>query len=95
MGRRQSGGGNDNKKYERLSAGYGPYALTRLCAETGGVFFVADQGSIRFDSDVMRDYQPDYRPVRDYIKDRDNCCDLDLLSKINPCIVSRPTASLS
>jgi hypothetical protein len=63
------GGGNDNRKYERLSAGYGPYALTRLCAETGGVYFVADQGSIRFDSNVMRDYQPDYRPRRDYIKD--------------------------
>ena len=63
------GGSNDNRKYERLSAGYGPYALTRLCAETGGVFFVADQGSIRFDANVMRDYQPDYRPRRDYVKD--------------------------
>lgn len=66
------GGSRDNKKYERLSAGYGPYALTRLCAETGGVYFVADQGSIRFDPNVMRDYQPDYRPIRDYIKDRDS-----------------------
>lgn len=66
------GGDGNNRKYERLSAGYGPYALTRLCAETGGVFFVADQGSVHFDSNVMRDYQPDYRPVRDYIRDRDS-----------------------
>lgn len=63
------GGRNDHREYERLSAGYGPYALTRLCAETGGVFFVADQSSRRFDPDVMRDYQPDYRPIRDYQKD--------------------------
>jgi hypothetical protein len=46
--------------------------LTRLCAETGGVFFVANQGSIRFDPNVMRDYQPDYRPRRDYVKDVQN-----------------------
>ena len=65
------GGSRDNRKYERLSAGFGPYALTRLCYETGGVYFVADQSNIRFDPAIMRDYQPDYRPIRDYVKDVD------------------------
>ena len=51
----------------RMSAGYGPYTLSRLCAETGGVFFVADDTNVRkFDSAIMRQYTPDYRPIRDY-----------------------------
>jgi hypothetical protein len=32
-----SSGGDD--KYERLDSGFGPYALTRLCYETGGIYF--------------------------------------------------------
>jgi hypothetical protein len=51
----------------RMSAGYGPYTLSRLCAETGGVFFVADDTNVRkFDAAIMRQYTPDYRPLRDY-----------------------------
>ncbi|MCA9084606.1 MAG: VWA domain-containing protein [Planctomycetaceae bacterium] len=52
---------------DRMSSGYGPYTLSRLCAETGGVFFIAeDSGRKRWDATIMRQYAPDYRPLRDY-----------------------------
>jgi hypothetical protein len=53
---------------ERMSSQYGPYALTRLCAESGGMFLIAgdDRQAKRFDPAVMRNYAPDYRPIRDY-----------------------------
>ena len=56
----------------RLTAGLGPYALTRLCAETQGVYLIAeDTGKgVRFDPAIMRNYLPDYRPIRFYEKDR-------------------------
>jgi hypothetical protein len=55
---------------ERMSASFGPYALTRLCAETGGMYFVAAESRFgpRFEPAVMRNYPPDYRPIRDYHK---------------------------
>ncbi len=52
---------------ERMSSGYGPYTLSRLCAETGGIFFIAEDSNRRkWDSGIMRKYLPDYRPQRDY-----------------------------
>ena len=49
----------------RMSSGFGPYTLTRLCSETGGVYLrTDDSGGDRFDPSVMRNYAPDYRPVR-------------------------------
>jgi hypothetical protein len=49
----------------RLSAGYGPYALTRLCSETGGAYLMThDSAAVQFDTARMREYRPDYRPVR-------------------------------
>lgn len=52
---------------ERMSSGYGPYTLSRLCAETGGVFFLAeDKNRRQWDPTIMRQYSPDYRPLRDY-----------------------------
>lgn len=52
---------------DRMSSGYGPYTLSRLCAETGGVFFLAEDGNRkRWDPTIMRQYTPDYRPLRDY-----------------------------
>ena len=51
----------------RMSSGFGPYALTRLCVETGGVFFLAEDALGRkFDYAVMRNYLPDYRPIANY-----------------------------
>ena len=49
---------------EQISSGFGPYALTRLCAETGGMFFITEPGSSLIDLSVMRGYAPDYRPIR-------------------------------
>jgi hypothetical protein len=52
---------------ERMSSGYGPYTLSRLCSETGGIFFIADETPGRtFDASIMRQYGPDYRPLSDY-----------------------------
>ena len=62
-------GGGDNRA-ERMSAGYGPWALTRLCAETGGMYLVAQQSEgPTFDPAIMRSYVPDYRPADAIEKD--------------------------
>ena len=54
----------------RISAGLGPYALTRLCAETNGLYLIAEGARGRaFDATMMKDYLPDYRPIRDYLED--------------------------
>lgn len=54
----------------RISSGQGPYALTRLCAETGGLYLITqDTAGPNFDRFVMKDYMPDYRPIRYYVKD--------------------------
>ncbi|MGB0742733.1 MAG: VWA domain-containing protein, partial [Planctomycetaceae bacterium] len=46
---------------------YGPYTLSRLCSETGGIFFVADDTTVRkWDPQIMRQYSPDYRPGIEY-----------------------------
>jgi hypothetical protein len=62
-------GGRGNE-LARMSSGYGPYALTRLCKETGGQFLIAqeDRRGAKFDREVMRNYQPDYRPIPQYAK---------------------------
>jgi hypothetical protein len=48
---------------EKLSSGFGPYALTRLALATGGTFTVFDRPANRgpFRLETMRPYQPDYR----------------------------------
>ena len=57
--------GGRNRSLNRMSASFGPYALTRLCAETGGLYLVSAEGSgPKFDPSVMRNYPPDYRPIR-------------------------------
>lgn len=54
----------------RISSGLGPYALTRLCAETGGLYLIAqDSRGKQFDVALMKEYLPDYRPMRFYEKD--------------------------
>ena len=57
--------GGRNRNLDRMSASFGPYALTRLCAETGGLYLVSEEGKgPKFDPSVMRNYPPDYRPIR-------------------------------
>jgi hypothetical protein len=60
----------NGRDLERMSAAYGPYGLTRLCAETGGVYFIADESRVhRFDPEIMRNYLPDYRSLAAYERD--------------------------
>lgn len=57
----------DRGNLSQMSSGYGPYALTRLCAETGGMYLLAEESLGRnFDAGIMRDYTPDYRPISMY-----------------------------
>jgi hypothetical protein len=55
---------------ERMTSGFGPYALTRICRETGGLYLVAAESERgpTFDPAIMRDYQPDYRPIATYVR---------------------------
>jgi len=55
---------SDGGQFRRMSASFGPYALTRLCAETSGVYLVSDEAKgDTFDRAIMRNYTPDYRPI--------------------------------
>src|SRR5690606_38006145 len=45
-----------SRDLQRMSAGYGPYGLTRLCSETFGMFFItAENKGVQFDMALMRD----------------------------------------
>ena len=57
-------GSGQDWQLRQMSASYGPYALTRLCSETGGMYLITeDAQGMNFDRAVMRRYSPDYRPV--------------------------------
>lgn len=60
--------GNRGPDLRRMSSGYGPYGLTRLCKETKGLYYIAqeDRHGPTFSPAVMRNYAPDYRPIREY-----------------------------
>ena len=74
--------GSADERDEPMDSGFGPYSLTRLCYETGGIFFsvraargrgrqtgaAAAQLSHAFDSQVMLNYRPDYMPIKEYQK---------------------------
>jgi hypothetical protein len=49
-------------QFEILEAGFGPYALSRLSAATGGIYFVTrfDTRRMGFDPTRMREYKPDW-----------------------------------
>jgi hypothetical protein len=58
-------GSRPDWKLYQMSSSYGPYALTRICAETGGLYLITeDSRGYGFDRAIMRRYAPDYRPVR-------------------------------
>jgi len=52
----------DGPQYDYLDAGFGPYALSRLAGETGGIYFVTrlGPGRVSFDPNSMREYRPDW-----------------------------------
>lgn len=60
--------GTSGQGLDRMSAGMGPWALTRLCAETNGLYLVSAESvsGPQFDPEIMRLYQPEYAPVQVY-----------------------------
>ena len=58
----------DGPQYDYLDAGFGPYALTRLATETGGIYFVTrlGPGRVSFDPNSMREYRPDWMSTVGY-----------------------------
>ena len=57
-------GSGRNWKQFLPTASYGPYGLSRLCAETGGLYLITDQKpGADFERVIMRRYAPDYRPI--------------------------------
>lgn len=60
-----SWGGGGDWQLRQMSSSYGPYALTRLSSETGGMYLIAEESRGRtFDQEIMRNYAPDYRPLK-------------------------------
>jgi hypothetical protein len=58
-------------RLQELTSGFGPYALTRLCNETGGMYLISEElGGPKFDEAILRNYWPDYRPKKDYELER-------------------------
>lgn len=58
----------EGPQYTYLSSGYGPYALSRLVKETGGVYFMTNMTTTsglstvgEFDPGLMKAYVPDYK----------------------------------
>lgn len=54
-------------QYRNLSSGYGPYALSRLVKETGGVYFMTNMTTMAglatigaYDPHIMKAFEPDY-----------------------------------
>lgn len=78
------GEGND-WQLNLMSASYGPYGLTRLSAETGGMYLIsAESRGHTFDKEIMRNYSPDYRPMRQAEEDiRKNAAKAALVSTAN------------
>ncbi|WP_437184958.1 vWA domain-containing protein [Planctomicrobium sp. SH668] len=58
-------GAGPDWRLNQMSASFGPYALTRLCAETGGLYLITEESKgYAFERSTMRRYAPDYRPSR-------------------------------
>jgi hypothetical protein len=58
--------------YSEITSGFGPYALSRLCDETGGMFLISDElPGPKFDAEILRNYLPDYRPLAQYAAERE------------------------
>jgi hypothetical protein len=59
--------GRHNHRFDEMTSSFGPYALCRLCSETGGMFLISEElGGAKFDPMLMRNYAPDYRPIHEY-----------------------------
>ena len=68
----------EGPQYQYLSSGYGPYGLSRLVDETGGIYFTTNtmttSGLTRlgtFDSEKLRPFKPNYKYATPEEYDRD------------------------
>jgi hypothetical protein len=68
----------DGPQYGNLSSGFGPYALSRLVKETGGVYFLTNMTTMAglsrigtYDPHLMKAFEPDYRygSPQDFLRD--------------------------
>lgn len=56
--------GVNSRDLDFIPSGFGPYGLTRLCAETNGLYLISQsRPDPAIDPLVMRSYSPDYRPI--------------------------------
>lgn len=59
----------NGNQFRNLNSGLGPFALTRLCQSTGGIYFIKDDPEERdpFKLDVMMNYTPEYDSADQYM----------------------------
>ncbi|QGJ68506.1 VWFA domain-containing protein [Planctomycetales bacterium 10988] len=59
----------EGPQLETLHSGIGPYALSRLCVESGGSYFINDQEEDRspFAFESMQPYMPEYISAKEYL----------------------------
>ncbi len=60
-----------NPGFDVLSSGFGPYGLSRLVRDSGGIYFLYDDGNIpgpRFKVQDMLEYFPDYVSPAEYTR---------------------------
>lgn len=60
----------EGPQYERLGAGIGPFALTRMAVQTGGAYFINDDEKDRSPISLaaMRKYMPEYASAKEYLQ---------------------------
>jgi hypothetical protein len=97
------GGSKENE--EQVDSGFGPFGLSRLAYQTGGLYFtvhpnrktgkrvqpwetaaMASHLSMFFDERIMRNYRPDYVPMRQYhelLKSNQACAALVEASRLS------------
>ncbi len=59
---------SDRQTAENISSGFGPWALSRLCRDSGGIYFMMqDRATVNtYEPAALRAYQPDYVPRKEY-----------------------------
>lgn len=61
--------GESGIERSRMSSGYGPYALSRLCKKSGGEYVIGhDDKDVVLQSKLVQKYEPDYRSPGDFEK---------------------------
>jgi hypothetical protein len=68
------------RRYDAHASGFGPYEQTRMCRETGGVFFMLPSPEVnlvardnrKYELQAMRPYLPDLSPRAQYVVERDS-----------------------